>query len=183
MNITADRLRSQTSSTQFIDKYVKDILSAIQDRILDANRNSRTCILFGAPVNFDVPDMDNTDASVMIYYKVIRHLEKNGFDVKCEMTKSETRFIINWLSHKKNNNIDHMLNYIINKRVDVEGKVKPTIRKSLPHPPPIITKITPPKVTPPVNDSVLSHDNADKYSKTTTVDKKIPYLFDYDELT
>ena len=118
MNITADRLRGDWTKTRFVDKCVKDIMLAIQERIMDAHRESRTAITFGAPVNFNVPEMSNKDASIIIYYDILQKLQKQGFDASLEMSTSETSFIIKWCEEPDSRTMSKMLQYIASKRVD-----------------------------------------------------------------
>lgn len=124
MNITADRLRSEWTKTKFIDKYVHDIMVTIQDRVMDAHRDSRTTITYGAPVNFSVPEMTNEDTSILVYYSIVRDLEKRGFTVSIEMSTSETTFFISWADNKKNGQLSHMIRYIASKRTDSSIKYK-----------------------------------------------------------
>lgn len=118
MNITADKLRSEWTSAVFIERHVKDIMVTIQNRILDAHRDSRTHIMYGAPVNFSVPEMSNEDASILVYHKIIKDLEKRGFKVVVEMHESETTLIISWGKSKGDRNLSNMVAYIASRRVD-----------------------------------------------------------------
>jgi hypothetical protein len=118
INVTARQLRSQWSRTQFVNKNVQNILTAIEDRVMDAHRDSRTSITFGAPVNFDIPEMTNKDASILVYYNIIQELEKKEFKVTMEMSTSETTFVITWNEAQDDDSLNHMLKYIASKRTD-----------------------------------------------------------------
>jgi len=124
MNITANKLRSEWTKTKFIDRYVQDIMVAIEDRIMDAHRDSRTCIAYGAPVNFSVPEMTNEDSSILVYYAIIQELERRGFVINIEMSTSETTFFITWSNSKQDGHLSHMLSYIASKRTDSNARHK-----------------------------------------------------------
>lgn len=104
-------------------------MTAIQDRIMDAHRDSRTAIVYGAPVNFSVPEMSNEDASILIYYSILQSLEKKGFEAIIEkMSTSETTFLISWSDTSNKNSLSHMVKYIACRRSD--NKVKFKVPKS-----------------------------------------------------
>ena len=96
--VTADELCNKKFANIIISDHVRDILTDIDVQLKIAHDDGKNTTIFSASADFCVEGMDNRDAQLIIYYSVIRDLEKRKFTVRLKLYESKTDFAISWYS-------------------------------------------------------------------------------------
>jgi hypothetical protein len=108
MNINAEQVQKSCTGTQLLNKEVKNILSTMQSSITEAGKNGSTSVTIPVPMNFNIGGMDNMTAQTIIYHRLIKELEDNGFTVNIYTTKSECKYCVRWDFKKKDGDLSKM---------------------------------------------------------------------------
>ena len=121
MNLTADEVREECNVTTILDREVTDLLKAFRSQILDAGRSGHTATVVPVPTNFNVPHMDNKDAQIIIYHRLIEEIEESGFSVRVNLEIPLT-FEVRWDVKKDNSDLTRMKQNIYSHSIQQQKK-------------------------------------------------------------
>jgi hypothetical protein len=124
MELTAEYIREQCTTTVELDLQIKLILQTFKSEILEASKNGLTHVIVPVPVNFRSIDSDNATTQTIIYCRLIEHMEEKGFAVIVDWDDSHISFEIRWDLKKEDRNLARMRNVI------KERKAKPVRKKA-----------------------------------------------------
>jgi len=100
-DISASELGINDVQRKHINKIVNDLKFDIFDEIREGYENGLHTVKSALPINFSINNMKNKAAQRVIYYKLLRILLDRGFDVKIDLKKDTTFFIISWFSQEE----------------------------------------------------------------------------------
>lgn len=120
--IPAYQIIEQVSGRRYLEEYVNDILSVINDDIQDTinDPDQKTHSVTQLQTNFDVPCMDNKRAQMYIYFHILKALTKLDYKPKIKMSgkgRDQKVFIyVRWLT-KENLILEKHMNQYIQKHI------------------------------------------------------------------
>jgi hypothetical protein len=117
MNITADEVKRNCSSNQLLDIETNKLLKAIQSEILESSKNGLTQVVVPIPTNFSVPNVSNQTAQTIIYHRLIKEIEKNGFRVRLSMGEGTVTYCIEWDTKKDSKDLKNMRELIASRMI------------------------------------------------------------------
>lgn len=97
MNINITTVKKQCTSSNALNNYVQGILINFQRNIIAASKNGQTGISCPVPANFTIAGMSNKNAQTIIYSRLIKEVEKQGFTCKLSMGASVVTYHISWI--------------------------------------------------------------------------------------
>lgn len=104
MEITGKTIRRKNHGCGFIKDQVDAILGDIETNIEQAHEQRKPFVIVELPQTFDIPHMKTIDAQRMIYFKILRELDRRDFEAKiyfppryckqCGKNRSEQNLVI-----------------------------------------------------------------------------------------
>lgn len=100
MQISARDLKEASPTTTALKLEIKKHVQYIQADIRDKHRAKIRFTQYDLPVNFDIPNLSNSEAQTHIYAGVIEQLKHNKFEVGMQMSRRPLvcRLEISWIS-------------------------------------------------------------------------------------
>ncbi len=92
--VSVDDLKRQNNEGIISDN-ARSILGNVSAEIKKANKQGDSTVLFDLPETFDIPNISRSDSQLVVYCRVVKELEKNGFKVNFS-TQNRTVLIIKW---------------------------------------------------------------------------------------
>lgn len=108
LRINVATLKRSCPTTLFLKSEIKRLLNEIQTLIEEANRSKTTTINFTLPSNFEIPNMRNKDAQIVIYGSIIEQLRNyGGFKTKLRLVKPNAILEISWKTEQDIQEMEH----------------------------------------------------------------------------
>ncbi len=100
MSINATSLNKKFDlNKRHILSNVSSINAVIIDKIVEANRDGKFNTRVELPIRFSaVTGITNADLQRIIYYNVVNHFVKLGYNVEIEILSNKTNLDLNWLT-------------------------------------------------------------------------------------
>ena len=108
MNINISSIKKLSVSSKVINNYIQGILINFQRHIISASKNGLNNVSIPVPANFTVAGMSNKNAQTIIYNKLIKEVEKNGFKVSLKMQNNSVIYNITWVFDEDDSNLKEM---------------------------------------------------------------------------
>lgn len=105
MSINATSLNKKYDlNKRYILSHVSSINAVINDKVVEANRDGKFNTRVELPIRFSsVTGITNADLQRIIYYNVVEHFVKLGYNVEIEILTDKTNLDINWLTDEIKN--------------------------------------------------------------------------------
>lgn len=115
--LTAKNLKKIVKSDVILEGAVSDHLRAIREGIKSQAKVFRSKLVYKLPYNFSVVGMNLVDSQSILYFKIMKQLEDDGFTVKLKCESDDDNFtnnylIVTWVLSDTSGNIDEIKRYI-----------------------------------------------------------------------
>ena len=107
--IDADILKKSSEQKDILRKTTHNILRSLMDDILLAKQSYKTSVLTTLPITFNIPGMLNKDAQRILWYNLIRELNKKNYRVKINPSKDKCSILIIWISKEEESIISEQM--------------------------------------------------------------------------
>lgn len=91
----ADELRTSSRNKHVIMTEIREIVKAMEQQMVGANRDGRTCIDFKVPKTY-MSIGEDVDSIILIVSGVLRELVNGNYDVKIRDLQNSYLFTIRW---------------------------------------------------------------------------------------
>ena len=120
MAVTTKNLSKLSSKTKELESIIREHLQIIDDKLLHSDKSwGRNLITHDLPTSFVFPGLEKKDAQRMIYSKILKSLEKRGFEVKILLETDRTILYIIWTSEYNPEELESMNSIIKSSRIQV----------------------------------------------------------------
>ena len=116
-SFTATSLYYKHNRHFLIKTHADNILHTIKQDIVDAVKNGLTYCDFSPPEYFNIQEMKNADAQLLIYTRVIGELDNRGFETKIDRKNNKWR-ISGWDLNVTHETQDKLYDYYLSKCVN-----------------------------------------------------------------
>lgn len=115
--LTARNLKKIVKSDVILEGAVSDHLRAIRDGIKSQAKIFRSKLVYKLPYNFQVAGMNLANSQSVLYFKIMKQLEDDGFTVKLKCESDDDNFtnnylIVTWVLSDTSGDIDEINRYI-----------------------------------------------------------------------
>jgi len=99
--LTVKKLKRKIPGDAQIKEIVNQHLQAIEDRIIDTAKNFQSFTIYELPYNISVAGLSLLQSQKLVYYKIMKQLEKGNFNVKLKLVlkdngKKASHLHISW---------------------------------------------------------------------------------------
>ena len=108
MDIDIKQVQKLCTSTTMIEQETNVLLKTIKSSILEASKDGRTRVTVPIPTNFSTTGMSNKATQTIIYHKLIKAIERQGFTVEIEMSTTSDDYTVIWSVDYDNSDMANM---------------------------------------------------------------------------
>jgi hypothetical protein len=105
LRINANSLKTSRKQIDQINRTIIDILSDIDQKILEYHAACKYKLMINLPIMFTIDDVPNNILQRKIYYGILKDLKNRNFEVSIDLGSDYCRLYIQWVSSEEVNNI------------------------------------------------------------------------------